>query len=362
MSIVGIVGVMLTCIILVAGDGLSSMYQIVEGQIENFAVDHDGGRIFVGGEDVIFVLAMHDMRCEKKIITGPLEDSVYCPPDPGVQCSCPIPDQTNPECEKYKRTNQSNVNKALVLDTAHNKLISCSNLYHGFCQKISLETLEITESVYKAVAGPGEDHRSVMFVVPEVNPQGVLYVAVSSIMQPSTSHTPRIPMLSTRDLQTLDYVKPASLVDMARIQNFNFIDGISYRGFNYFLFVVEKDTGPISKLARVCQQDTSYRSYVDMQILCDNKHVATDAFLGRMGSKLADLLQVEGDDDSLYVTYQNGDSSALCAYTLAHINAAFSVTVQNCFNGDGILGPEHITSLQPLCRKTVSITTNTNVQ
>lgn len=351
----------------VAGDDLPSIQSTPKGQgeghLEHMAIHSSGGNIFIGGWNVIHVLSSEDLTPVKKITTGPLKDNMYCPPDPDKECPCPLLEKDSPECLKYQRTDQISVNKALLLQEEHSTLLACSNLYYGFCERISLDGLEITESVFnQPIVGADTDHKTVMFTAPGASPDKVLYVGVSSVVQELlvSAAIQHIPMIASRDAATLNFVKPRSYVDRSSSQKFTFVDGFSYNGFNYFILVSQLVTGSVSKIVRVCQKDTSYRSYVEMKIMCELRgvgyNIASDVTLGQLGAHLAGNLDRVAGEDAMFVSYRSTESSssALCVYSLADIEDVFYQTIQTCFQGDGMLGPDHVPATAEPCTKTVS--------
>ena len=86
-------------------------------QFNNLVVDKVTGRVYVGAVNKLYQLSP---GLEKSIsaVTGPKEDSPQCSGLP--KCS-----------NSYETKLTNNVNKALVIDYAESRLISCGSLFQG---------------------------------------------------------------------------------------------------------------------------------------------------------------------------------------------------------------------------------------
>lgn len=152
----------------------------------------------------------------------------------------------------------------------------------------------------------------------------------------------------------------------------NYVYGFSSEGFSYFLTTQKKDTGPnspfISKLVRVCQNDSNYYSYTEIPIECVSEttgskfDLAQAAFVGKPGPDLANKLDVTHQDDVLFAVFSRSDpvrsssparESALCVYSLKDIRRKFVENIELCFQGKGTRGLGFIAMNAP-CVPTVS--------
>lgn len=137
----------------------------------------------------------------------------------------------------------------------------------------------------------------------------------------------------------------------------NYVYGFSSEGFSYFITTQKKETGPnwpfISKLVRVCQNDSNYYSYTEIPIECVSEttghkfDLAQAAFVGKPGPDLANKLDVTHQDDVLFAVFAKAESfgsqtpareSALCVFSLKDIRRKFVENIELCFQGKGNRG------------------------
>lgn len=103
----------------------------------------------------------------------------------------------------------------------------------------------------------------------------------------------------------------------------NYVYGFSHKGFSFFVGVQRVSVNREAyetRLARVCQNDSTYFSYTEIALWCFHSNgerydIATSAFLGKIGSAKFNELDIDGNhDDVLYVTFAqsiDGKSSLL---------------------------------------------------
>ena len=201
----------------------------------------------------------------------------------------------------------------------------------------------------------------------------VLYIGATCI---GANFCKDVPAVSSRSLDAenfLDFVNIDETTGTRMIVNplaqeiykIDYVYGFSSELFSYFL-VRQKDntnsTAPvISKLIRICQDDPSYYSYMEVPIRCIDKdgnefsHVDA-AYLGKSSIELSHHLGIYFDDDVLYATFSRSEytfESALCVYSIKSIHSMFSKKIEECFNGIGNTGLSFI-SPAPTCVKVVS--------
>lgn len=137
-----------------------------------------------------------------------------------------------------------------------------------------------------------------------------------------------------------------------------YVYGFSSERFSYFLTFQLKHTSGhtneyISKLVRLCQEDSNYYSYTEIPIECISEdgtkyNSIQAAYLGHPGQDLAESLNVQTSDDVLYAifSYANGNvttnRTAMCIYSLKSIRRKFMQNIKACFNGDGSRGLDFI--------------------
>ena len=160
-------------------------------------------------------------------------------------------------------------------------------------------------------------------------------------------------------------------INMREQYPINYVYGFSSEGFSYFLTTQKKDTisdSPfISKLVRVCQNDSNYYSYTEIPIECVSETTGNKfslvqaAFVGKPGPDLANKLDITHQDDVLFTVFARADppgsstpgqDSALCVYSLKDIRRKFVENIQSCFQGNGNRGLGFIAMNAP-CVSTV---------
>ena len=90
-----------------------------------------------------------------------------------------------------------------------------------------------------------------------------------------------------------------------------YVYGFSSEKFSYFLTYQLRQPGGnewISKLVRLCQEDSNYYSYTAIPIECISEdgtkyNSIQAAFLGRAGQDLAESLNIETNNDVLYALF-----------------------------------------------------------
>jgi plexin A len=336
-------------------------------QFNNLVVDKVTGRVFIGAVNKLYQLNP-DLELVVSAVMGPKEDSPLC----SVLPDCP------PSQEK-KLTN--NINKALVIDYAESRLISCGSLFQGVCTVRNLRNIsDIEQDVREAVVANNATASTVAFIAPgPPNPPitQVLYVGVTY-----TANGPfrsDVPALSSRSLDTNSMFEIAERAVTTGTRMFvnslarerypiNYLYGFSSEGFSYFLTTQMKQTTPspfYSKLVRVCHDDRDYYSYTEIPIECisgdSNKdyNLVQAAYVGKPGSDLASSMGITAQDDVLYAVFSESDSSegditskpskhsALCVYSLKQIRRKFMQNIQRCFTGTGSRGLDFISPSLP---------------
>lgn len=304
-------------------------------------------------------------------MTGPKLDSFNC---------------TIRECpQNTNRTYTDNVNKVLLIDYVTSRLITCGSLFQGVCTVRNLQNASVVEQeVMEAVVANNERASTVAFIAPgPPNPPvtNVMYVGVTY-----TNNSPyrsEIPAVASRSLEKDKMFQIASSAVTTGTRIFinsyaresylvNYVYGFNSERFSYFLTTQLKHnshTVPkeyITKLVRICQEDSNYYSYTEMPVDCISEaqggtkyNLVRAAYLGKPGSDLAENLGITAQDDVLYAVFSEGKAdkptnrSALCVYSLKAIRRKFMQNIKACFNGNGQRGLDFI-SPNMNCVATVS--------
>lgn len=270
-------------------------------------------------------------------------------------------------------------------------LISCGTLYQGVCALHDLNNITNYEiPANESVVANSPDASTVAFIAPgptkaiSNRQQPVLYVgATYTRLGP---YNTEVPAVSSRSLHKDSIFNFASsnvasgtrlAVNLLSRDRFpiTYIHGFASRGFSYFVTVQKKTNDSpkpfITKLARICQNDVNYHSYVEVTLVCRTDDIdynlAQAAYVGKPGLNLANSLGISTSDEVLYVAFakstdkrdiynEPSQQSALCVYSLPNIHNMFTQNIQYCFNGNGQQGLDFINPTEPCIQTQVQIT------
>lgn len=328
-------------------------------KLNHLVVDSITGRVFIGGINRLYQLSP-DLIVEVSVITGPKNDSDDCRVH-----ECP---------QQTQRHLKDNVNKALLIDRATSRLIVCGSLFQGVCTIRNLQNASIVEKeVQEAVVANDELSSTVAFIAPgppQPPVSNVMYVGVTYTK--NSLYRSEIPAVASRSLENdrLFQIASSAVTTGTRIfinsyarESYlvNYIYGFNSEKFSYFLTTQLKHNNQaaskeyISKLVRICQEDSNYYSYTEIPIDCisDSQggkkyNLVQAAYLGKPGSDLAENLAITAQDDVLYAVFSEGiddvptNKSALCIYSLKAIRRKFMQNIKGCFNGIGMRGLDFI--------------------
>ncbi|KAH8272469.1 hypothetical protein KR044_006353, partial [Drosophila immigrans] len=332
--------------------------------LNHLLVDTITGRVFVGGVNRLYQLSP-DLELHETVKTGPQNDSVEC-----TILDCPL---------NAVRMPTNNYNKVLLIDRATSRLIACGSLFQGTCTVRNLQNVSIVEhEVPDAVVANDANSSTVAFIAPGP-PQhpvtNVMYVGVTY-----TNNSPyrsEIPAVASRSLEKTKMFQIASSAVTTGTRTFinsyaresylvNYVYGFSSERFSYFLTTQLKHShhsSPkeyITKLVRICQEDSNYYSYTEIPVECISDaqggtkfNLVQAGFLGKPSSDLAQSLGISIQDDVLFAVFSKGDSniptnnSALCIYSLKSVRRKFMQNIKFCFNGNGMRGLDFISPSMP---------------
>lgn len=226
--------------------------------------DPSVGTVYVGARNHLFQLDGSDaLRLEQEQETGPVSDSKDCLP-PVTEFNCP------------QATKTSNHNKLLLVDPKARELITCGSIHQGTCQKRSLASIrKVLFSTERPV-----DTQYVAANDPWVSTIGLVVGLRSqdrTVMYVGRGYTASHPPISTRHLSSepiFSYEETAKLAVAGRLSEYDhhFVKAFTRRSYVYFLFY-RRDIKSTSReyrtyAARVCLDDTSYYSYVEVPLVC----------------------------------------------------------------------------------------------
>lgn len=350
--------------LLVESSPISSMYQ------SNFSLSHLTmnnltGTIYVGGENRLFQIS-ENLEIVNERNTGPRVDNVNC---------YTSYDFSSSTCTDYNNKNatmttQNNQNQILSVDVQHSQLVACGTLYHGACMSLNLTdiSIQIISEVWSI--GSNDPYTPMIGTVAQ-GPTGdnVLYVATASndpnnfLAYLQTKCQSGVCSLSLSSQSnpfqkvSLSAELSATLIsDVGLKYNVTYVASFDINGYTYFFTrqpsSVYSSTS-ISKIIQVCQQDTSYDSYVETQILCDRSGslVQAGTFL-LPGSLWANKLGINEGEYVFYGVFSNlSPPSSVCFYPLKDIRKIFTENIECCYNGSSQYANLYYTQGSQLCRR-----------
>lgn len=247
--------------------------------------------IYLGATNAIYQLNGSDLNEQYEQSTGPVFDNPSC----GIT-----------EChgyEDYMKPTQ-NVNKILVVDYQHKKLISCGSTKQGACRRYQLNNIAQKEDLISMAVAANDDNSSTYaFIAParytydpssssssismnsSQQQQQVLYVA-ATYTKVGQSRDLLVPAIGTRTLDEgpnllklyENSLDSASIDINSHLRDYflvNYLYGFASSNYIYFVTVQKKATsrdyeelGYHTRLARICITDSSYNSYTEVDLKC----------------------------------------------------------------------------------------------
>ncbi|KAM4737576.1 plexin-B1-like isoform 1-T1 [Anableps anableps] len=299
--------------------------------------DPSVGTVYLGARNYLFQLDGSDgLLLQQEETTGPVSDSKDC-----------LPPVTETHCPQARRT--SNHNKLLLVDPKALELITCGSVHQGTCQKRSLGSIKkVLFSTERPV-----DTQYVAANDPSVSTVG-LVVGVPggerTVMYVGRGYTASHPPISTRHLSSqliFSYEETAKLAVAGRLSEYdhNFITAFTRHSYVYFLFY-RRDIKSVSRdyqtyVARVCLEDTSYYSYVEIPLVCHSPSSPSMKYNVLQAAQVGKGVGQQGEDLLGVFSTRTGstntpvDSSALCVFPLDELDRHIDSTRDLCYTQDG---------------------------
>ncbi|XP_049284927.1 plexin-A2 isoform X3 [Anopheles funestus] len=332
---------------------------VFNSTLNHLAVDRSTGSVYVGAVNKLYQIT-NDLNILTVVTTGPQNDSYQC-----TILECP---------GGAVKTPMDNVNKMLLIDSNAKNLIVCGSLFQGICHIRNLHNISIVEQeVLEAVVANTANASTVAFIAPgpplTSAENNVLYVAVT--FTGNSPYRSEIPAVSSRSLarDRLFQLAASAVTTGTRlfVNNYaretyiiNYVYGFSSERFSYFLTTQYKSSSHyaskerITKLVRICQDDSHYHSYTEIPVDCTSKDgtkfkTVSAAYVGKPGHELAQSLEITTNDDVLFAVFDapSANKSALCVYSLKAIRKKFMHNIKMCYNGEGLRGLDYISQNMP---------------
>ncbi|XP_037703692.1 plexin-B2 isoform X2 [Choloepus didactylus] len=328
-----------------AGAGLRSRQLGVfrsETELNHLAVDGESGTVYLGAVNTLYQLSA-DLQLRQQVATGPALDNKKCtPPIEASQCHEAVP--------------TDNVNQLLLLDAPWGRVVECGSLFKGICalralSNISLRLFYEDGSGEKSFVASNDERVATVGLVSSAGPGGERLLFVGKGNGPHDNGI----IVSTRLLDRAEgreafeaytdhtTYKAGYLSASAQQYVAAFEDG------RYVFFVSnQQDKHPARNrtlLARMCKQDPSYYSYLEVGLQC---RAAGDAPNPTFGACLAASVAAPrpGAGRVLYAVFSRdgrgggGPQAGLCLFPLDEIHAKMEATRTACYTGSREAGQD----------------------
>lgn len=317
---------------------------------QRLAVHPRTGDVYVGGTDRLHRLGS-DLSLLQSAATGPREDNPECPP-PLLPCELP-------------RVSTPALTKALLVDGNKDEVVLCTSLFHGQCQTLRGSDITLSTGFSSQPVVPNDaDSTCVMFLTHRQDAGAYvsnhtdssalstagprkLYVGAEFSSLGNRKYRDLVPSLSSRLVPSLDLASrdvdgsSRLTVRPEHRENFKikFVHGFHREGFAYFLTTQAKSeqsaSQRVTRLARICDGDSYFRSYVEIQLECSDP--------GKNSDSIARAAIATSDVESLVISFSqdSGTTSSLCTFSMVDLDITFNSTVEECYAGRGHVGPQH---------------------
>ncbi|XP_067861120.1 plexin-B2-like [Heptranchias perlo] len=324
----------------------------------HLAVDNSTGRVYVGAVNFLYQLTA-ELHQEERTETGPKLDDPKCVP--------PI----TKDCKSAVQTD--NYNKLLLIDKDNDRLVICGSIFRGICSLWQLNN--ISKVIYE-----NENGGEATFVASNESTVGLITAMKESTVGPNvifkqvifvgkSQTTYSSAIVSTRTLSpTKEYdhyfeliqdtsaVKPDTHTPYRHDFKFSFEDG----AFVYFIFSRMKGKQhphePKTYVSRICLDDISYYSYIEMVLECGDCNLVQSAYITNPGEKLAQTMSASGiygtvtpQDKVLFAVFNRGnqntaspDKSAFCMFSLKQINEKIEEYREICYVDQGMVNGQEV--------------------
>lgn len=307
-------------------------------ELNHLVVDEASGVLYAGAVNALYQLGA-DLRLLQRAATGPALDDKKCtPPIEPSQC--------------HEAVQTDNVNQLLLLDPPGKRLVECGSLFKGICALRALSNIS-TRLFYedgsgeKSFVASNDENVATVGLVSATSPGGERVLFVGKGNGPHDNGI----IVSTRLLDRAegreafeaytDHTTYKAGYLSTNTQQFvaAFEDGL----YVFFVFNQQDKHPPRNRtlLARMCKQDPSYYSYLEMDLQClDPSEPQAPAF----GTCLAASVAGPSASRVLYAVFSRdgrsggGPRAGLCLFPLDEVHAKMEANRNACYTGTRDVG------------------------
>nr|XP_021494600.1 plexin-B2 isoform X1 [Meriones unguiculatus]XP_021494601.1 plexin-B2 isoform X1 [Meriones unguiculatus]XP_021494602.1 plexin-B2 isoform X1 [Meriones unguiculatus] len=304
-----------------------------ETELNHLVVDEASGVVYVGAVNALYQLSA-DLQLQQHVVTGPAMDNKKCtPPIEASQC--------------HEAVLTDNVNQLLLLDPPGKRLVECGSLFKGICALRALSNISVRlfyedGSGEKSFVASNDETVATVGLVSSTHPEGerVLFVGKGNGL-----HDNGI-IVSTRLLDRAEgreafeaYSDHTTFkAGYLSTNTQQFVAAFEDGRYVFFIFN-QQDKHPARNrtlLARMCKDDSSYYSYVEMDLRCRDPSDPQEAFFGTC---LAASVATPGAGRVLYAVFSRdgrssgGPGAGLCAFILDKVHDKMEANRNACYTG-----------------------------
>ncbi|XP_070394473.1 hepatocyte growth factor receptor-like isoform X2 [Dermacentor albipictus] len=304
--------------------------------------------VVVAGRNALYKLSAENLSLLATYVTGPQNDSRQCRPYP-YDCN-------------YTRIIADNDNQVLLqLPFPH--VLACGTISQGMCAiHRPLEDLTVAEPMHVGITDNYVASRvSTVAFFGTGNNKNVLFAASTYDGRPLEYHPYAVSarvldehVFTLRSSPTGDFSFVNVIGRHKQKHKIRYLQGFTHKGFAYFVTVQKGMPPPMhveTRITRVCENDTSFRTYTEILIACEsgnNRYTnASSAVYGpnemdRGSSGNVLLVAFSPHDENL--TKNSRPKFALCLFDMNRVEEQFRDTINNCNDGK----PEEVARWSPL--------------
>lgn len=302
-------------------------YQAKEGPLQTvlYVDNKHGTAVIVGGRNALYMLTP-TLTETAKVSTGPEPDHIECPPHP-LKC-------------QHKRTPTNNDNQLLLQINSSGGVLACGTVWQGVCSvyKPFVNATAVVPMDKTVTVNYVASRETTVAFFGSGNLSKTLFAASTYDGRPVGYHPFAV---SARDLMPSSFKLHAwgatsmSYVDVVqplkRSKRVRYVYGFSHEGFAYFVTVRDSGTSWNTWLARVCEDDASFRTYTELLIFGSSNNlkytIATAATITNVTLVVA--FGIPNSNGPMNVSDPSLGSS-ICFFKMTAIKNSFADVVENC--------------------------------
>ncbi|XP_072025391.1 plexin-A3-like, partial [Amphiura filiformis] len=252
-----------------------------------------------------------------------------------------------------------NHNKILLISYESQKLIVCGSEIEGRCQMRSLQDISVSLENGNTVV-PSKMLSTEAIIARGPTGGNMLYIGAT--YDPTRYGIGKVTPIARRTIWAYGDALLASDAEIFFTSSvatnpkpfmINYMDSYDWKGYTHFVTIQQTDYNPlpyladsnyVSKVSRVCQASKNFDAFTEVVLECQGQsggayNLVQSVRVGKPGLLLAESMNVTENEDILYGVfarsvkkdgYEPSNSTSICIYKMADIDAAFAEAVYGC--------------------------------